>query len=99
MLKDCDSGGTALSPSGAILAVTNLVDGIDWYSVEEGAYTHSTTYEFTESFPVNIRFIGEAAVVAGNSQGGLVFASSTSVQLPIVFSFGTFKKESKQLVS
>lgn len=98
MLKVFDSGGTALSPSGRILAVMNLSDGIDWYSVENGTYIRSTTYVITEFFPVNVKFLGEEVVVAGNSQGGIVFASSFSGERPRFFSFGTLKKESKHLM-
>ena len=46
------------SPSGRLIAVTNLVDGIDWYSVIEGTFKGTTAYKSIHSnYMIDIAFL------------------------------------------
>jgi len=71
------SGASALSPSGRLLAIANLSDGIDWYSIKERIYLSSTTYEaFDEhAYVPGIDFVDERTVVVGACRGQIKFAT------------------------
>lgn len=71
------SAASALSPSGRLLAIANLNDGIDWYSIKERIYLSSTQYEgFDEdAYVPGIDFIDERTVVVGACGGQIKFAS------------------------
>jgi hypothetical protein len=64
-----------VSPNEKILAVTNLYDGIDWYSLisnhfMDASYQHTTTHTNPENVILPITFIhGNSAVLSGTSYG------------------------------
>lgn len=64
-----------MSPNEKILAVTNLYDGIDWYSLNsnhfmDASFQHTTTHTTPENVVLPITFIhGNSAVLSGTSYG------------------------------
>ncbi|KAF8059055.1 hypothetical protein FPV67DRAFT_1675711 [Lyophyllum atratum] len=70
--EDVLNGASAISPSLTYLAVVNLRDGVDWYSVEGGEYSTTTQFDLKELYYVSIQFTGEDSVVVGRSRGGLI---------------------------
>ncbi|KAI9442139.1 WD40-repeat-containing domain protein [Lactarius indigo] len=65
----------SLSPNGRFLAVTNLYDGIDWYSLDsnhfmDAPFLHTTTHAISENVILPVTFIhGGTAVLSGTSTG------------------------------
>lgn len=83
-----DSGSSSLSASGKVLAVTNLLDGIDWYSIPEREYRSTTTYEMgSTGHVVGLDFVDEKTVVAGHVDGHLIFADSRTSNNPSELTF------------
>jgi hypothetical protein len=79
-----NSGGSALSPSGKLLAVTNLVDGVDWYSVEEKRFLSTTPYKLGRSnYVVDLAFLDENTAITGG-QGQLIIVRHKTVAEPHV---------------
>ena len=76
-IDNLGSGASALSPSGRLLAIANLSNGIDWYSIKERIYLSSTTYEaFDEhAYVPGLDFIDERTVVVGACGGQIKFAT------------------------
>lgn len=68
------SGGSALSPSGKLLAVANLQDGIDYYSIEERRYLSTTSFDLGTAHVVDIEFLDEHTVVTGHSRSSVIIA-------------------------
>lgn len=64
-----------MSPNEKILAVTNLYDGIDWYSLNsnhfmDASYQYTTTHPIPENVILPITFVhGNNAVLSGTSDG------------------------------
>jgi hypothetical protein len=64
-----------VSPNGKMLAVTNLYDGIDWYSLDSNHFTdtsfqYTTTHPTPENVILPVTFIhGNNAVLSGTSYG------------------------------
>jgi hypothetical protein len=62
-----------VSPNEKIIAVTNLYDGIDWYSLDSNhfmdtSFQHTTTHTTPENVILPIIFIhGNSAVLSGTS--------------------------------
>lgn len=79
-----NSGALALSPSRQLLAIANMDDGVDWYSIKDREYLSSTTYEKPGDYKyiAGIDFIDERTVVAGNSGGQLMFATHGRATAP-----------------
>ena len=77
----------ALSPSKQLLAVTNLLDGINWYNVELHAFVRSMRYSMKEGYNVSIVFLGENSVVVGHSHGNLVIATRDMARNPEMLKF------------
>jgi len=78
---------TALSPSKQLLAVTNLLDRINWYDIELCAFMRSTRYSMKEGYNVSIAFLGENSVVVGHSHGNLVIATRDMARNPEMLKF------------
>ena len=77
-INDIDSGSAALSPSKTLLAVTNLQDGIDFYSLRKKAYLTTTKYQIEARLVlkiVGIDFLDDDTVIAGHSAGHIVLTS------------------------
>ena len=66
-IDNMGSGVSALSPSGQLLAIANLSNGIDWYSIKGRIYLSSTTYEAFDkhAYVPGLDFINEWTVVVG----------------------------------
>lgn len=68
-------GCSAVSPNGKFLAVTNLYDGIDWYSLDsnhfmDASFHRSTPHAISENVILPVTFIhGGTAVLSGTSTG------------------------------
>jgi hypothetical protein len=68
-------GCSAVSSDEKILAVTNLYDGIDWYSLNanhfmDASFQYTTNHPNPENVILPITFIiGNAAVLSGTSYG------------------------------
>ncbi len=68
-------GCSAVSPNEKILAVTNLYDGIDWYSLNsnhfmDASFQHTTTHMIPKNVILPITFVhGNSAVLSGTSYG------------------------------
>src|ERR1700761_4553257 len=80
-------GCSAVSPNERTLAVTNLYDGIDWYSLTSNHFTdasfqHTTTHPTPENAILPITFIhGSSAVLSGTSYGCARITSSKDWKL------------------
>jgi hypothetical protein len=80
-------GYSAVSPNERTLAVTNLYDGIDWYSLTSNHFTnasfqHTTTYPTPENAILPITFVhGGSAVLSGTSSGCARITSSKDWKL------------------
>ena len=77
-INDIDSGSAALSPSKTLLAVTNLQDGIDFYSLRKKAYVTTTKYQIEARLVlkiVGIDFLDDDTVIAGHSAGHIILTS------------------------
>lgn len=83
------SAGAALSPSGSILAATNMDDGIDWYSITRREYVSTTYYDVQGGSRsrrlVGITFLDEVTVLAGHVDGQIVLATATMTNGPRLF--------------
>jgi len=79
-------GSSALSPSGNTLVITNLVDGIDWYSVEERQFLDTTPYESdgVNTYILEVTFLDEMTVVVGSDQSRLIITSRNLANRPYV---------------
>ncbi|KAI0283835.1 WD40-repeat-containing domain protein [Russula brevipes] len=68
-------GCSSVSPNEKILAVTNLYDGIDWFSLNsnhfmDASYQSTTTHPIPENVILSITFVhGNSAVLSGTSNG------------------------------
>ncbi|KAH9051996.1 hypothetical protein EDB83DRAFT_2316622 [Lactarius deliciosus] len=73
--RSCKIGCSAVSPNEKILAVTNLYDSIDWYSLNSNhfmdtSFQHTTTHTTPENVILPITFVhGNSAVLSGTSYG------------------------------
>lgn len=80
-LAPISRGRIALSPLQDLLAATNLIDGIDWYSIKTQKYIGSTHYDIKGKDGsvrvVGIDFVDNVTVVAGHPDGGVVLARPT----------------------
>jgi len=79
-------GSSALSPSGDTLVISNLVDGIDWYSVKEKRFLDTTPYESdgVNTYLVEVTFLDEMTVLAGSNQSRLIITSRNLANSPYV---------------
>ena len=72
------SGSISLSADAQQLAVTNLYDGIDWYSLQQAAYGHTSWTRHTlqavgrHNVIIPIVHIGDSKTVVIGSSGGTV---------------------------
>lgn len=68
-------GCSAVSPDQKVLAVTNLYDGIDWYSLDSNhfmdtSFQHTTPHAISENVILPVVFIHNgSAVLSGTSTG------------------------------
>ncbi len=68
-------GCSIVSRNEKILALTNLYDGIDWYSLDsnhfmDASYQHTSTHPIPDNVILPITFIhGSSAVLSGTSDG------------------------------
>lgn len=89
-LAQISRGRIALSPQQDMLATTNLIDGIDWYSIESQRHIGSTRYDIKAKDGsvrvVGIDFVDNNTVVAGHPDGGVVLARPT-MNSPVRFDF------------
>jgi hypothetical protein len=75
LLRSIHRGCSAVSPDEKTLAVTNLYDGIDWYSLEsnhfmDASFRHTTTHPTPENVILPVTFICAGnAVLSGTSCG------------------------------
>ena len=66
-------GCSAVSPNERFLAVTNLYDGIDWYSLDsnhfmDASFQHTTTHPISDNVILPMTFIHNGtAVLSGTS--------------------------------
>ncbi|KAH9180277.1 WD40-repeat-containing domain protein [Lactarius sanguifluus] len=73
--RTCKIGCSIVSHNEKILALTNLYDGIDWYSLDsnhfmDASYQHTTTHPIPDNVILPITFIhGNSAVLSGTSDG------------------------------
>ncbi|KAI9443032.1 hypothetical protein H4582DRAFT_2054126 [Lactarius indigo] len=73
--RACKIGCSIVSHNEKILALTNLYDGIDWYSLDsnhfmDASYQHTTTHPIPDNVILPITFIhGNSAVLSGTSDG------------------------------
>jgi len=86
-IYDTSSGASVLSPCKKLLAITNLVDRVDWYGVEERAFLHSMTYGLKDKFIVGLDFLSENAIIVGHSCGELIITSTVMERDPEYFQF------------
>ncbi|KAH9042274.1 hypothetical protein EDB85DRAFT_1886242 [Lactarius pseudohatsudake] len=73
--RTCKIGCSIVSHNEKILALTNLYDGIDWYSLDsnhfmDASYQHTTTHPIPDNVILPITFVhGNSAVLSGTSDG------------------------------
>lgn len=64
-----------MSPSRKLLAITNLIDGVDWYSVEDQDFRCTTEYELGNNYMIDVAFLDETTVITGSGHGRLIIAN------------------------
>lgn len=74
-LTFCDSGATGLSPSGTLLVVTNLHDGMDWYNLTLQRWVGTSILDLgSKQHIVEPVFIAEDTVASAHANGRMAFA-------------------------
>ena len=81
LLTSISRGRIAISPLQHLLAATNFIDGIDWYSLRTQTYIGSTHYSVKGKDgsvrAIGLDFVDNDTVVAGHADGGVVLARPT----------------------
>lgn len=62
-------GRAAVSPDETKLAVTNLFDGVDLYSLTNQSRLNSVSVDMKENVPVAVAFMSDNAIVFGGGSG------------------------------
>lgn len=80
------SGGSAVSPSRRIVAVINMLDGIDVYDIARARLVKTIEYDLAELYMMDICFLNEDRLVSGYSRGTLVIVdcSRSTSMIPIM---------------
>ncbi|KAA1479957.1 WD40 repeat-like protein [Dentipellis sp. KUC8613] len=73
--RSCRIGASSLAPSGCTIAVTNLCDGVDWYSLMAsrfspgGKFTNTTPFPYRDNvmIPISHSYDGSFVAVGGTS--------------------------------
>ncbi|RXW15648.1 hypothetical protein EST38_g10206 [Candolleomyces aberdarensis] len=68
----------ALSPSGRLIAATNLISGIEWFSAVTKTHLSTTKVEddyMLRSFKLPIEFISDTTFVVGHNSGKVMYGS------------------------
>ena len=73
-----------MSPSGKLLAVTNLIDGVDWYSVQDKCFLSTTGYELGRNYMVDVAFLDETTVIMGNGHAQPIIANHMEKHIQIL---------------
>ncbi|TFK68615.1 hypothetical protein BDN72DRAFT_897953 [Pluteus cervinus] len=97
-LQPYRSGSSALSPDGRLLAVTNVRDGIDWYSIVDRRYLGTTPCDLGKMDPVHyvvgVSFLDNDTVVAGHGKALLAIISPKRPTTDFI----EFKEEKSSLI-
>lgn len=91
-------GSSAVSPSGDRLAIMNLIDGIDFYSISHRCFSSTTRYTMSRRNPgrnylVDMIFVDDETVAFGHSDGYVAFAT---YGLPFIT--GSYKPDGDDLM-
>lgn len=70
-------GRAAVSPDETKLAVTNLFDGVDLYSLIDQTRLHSVPVDMKENVSVAVAFMGDNTIVFGGGSGLAYIAEGT----------------------
>jgi hypothetical protein len=70
-------GRAAVSPDETKLAVTNLFDGVDLYSLIDQSRLHSVSVDMKENVSVAVTFINNNTIVFGGGSGFAYIAEGT----------------------
>lgn len=70
-----------MSPSRRIVAVVNMLDGIDIYNIAGARLIKTIAYDLAELYMMDIRFLDEERLVSGYSRGTLVITSCSRATL------------------
>lgn len=64
------SGRSALHPNGSTIAVSNLFDGVDWYSISPQKHANSVKIPISDNLPTPLCYIhGGSALLVGGTSG------------------------------
>jgi hypothetical protein len=73
-----DSGSFAVSPSGRLIAATNLISGVEWFSAVTKSHLSCTKvvddYDHS-SYLLPIVFLSDTTFIMGHNAGKVVFGS------------------------
>jgi hypothetical protein len=74
-------GRAAVSPSGTELAVTNLFDGVDVYSLVDQSRLYTVSVDMEENVPATVTFVSDNTVVFGGGSGLAYIAEGTPLRV------------------
>lgn len=81
-IYSCNSGHSAISLDEKYIVVSNLYDGLDWYSVADRALSHTVHCPINQqmNLPIPVLFTGDGgAIITGGTCGSVrVLDASTS---------------------
>lgn len=90
----CSSGYSAVSPDEKHLVVSNLFDGLDWYSITEHKLNHSVPcpINLQNNIPVPVLFgdNGRVIIVGGSSGNARILDSMTAESIQTLPHDGTY---------
>ncbi|KAF9778446.1 WD40-repeat-containing domain protein [Thelephora terrestris] len=92
--RTCNIGYSAISPDEKHLAVSNLFDGLDWYSITEHKLSHSVPcpINLQNNVPIPVRFgaDGGIIIVGGSSGNARILDSMTAETMQTLSHDGDF---------
>lgn len=90
------SGYSAISPDEKHLAISNLFDGLDWYSITEHKLSHSVPcpINLQNNIPIPVRFgdDGGIIIVGGSSGNARILDSMTAETIQSLSHDGTYAR-------
>ncbi|KAI0363208.1 hypothetical protein BV20DRAFT_958773 [Pilatotrama ljubarskyi] len=79
------SGRSTVSPDGRTLAVSNLYDGFDLYTVHDGKHMRTVEAEIRVNVPLPVLFIADDALLMGTSCGEVRVCKPSDLDVIQVF--------------
>lgn len=71
----CRSGGSAISPDERLIALSNLADGFECYTLSDQQRVYTIDLNTSESVPTSILFDRNGSIMFGGSSGAAYIAN------------------------